>query len=195
MLRDADGGNPALQINFQNCVHCKTCDIKDPPQNITWTTPGRRRAELPNVIAPAREPTRFAQLGPPCRSMGSRAKSPGRACIADLHCTTGHPAGPALARLAAPLMGGLLLGQAGPGAQLRPSRAPISRRVQADHRSDMPRRPDYFARALQASPDNLALVQNLLVARIALGDMDEVLRSPTAFAAASRPTSSPLWCG
>jgi electron-transferring-flavoprotein dehydrogenase len=28
-----------LQINFQNCVHCKTCDIKDPSQNINWTVP------------------------------------------------------------------------------------------------------------------------------------------------------------
>jgi electron-transferring-flavoprotein dehydrogenase len=28
-----------LQINFQNCVHCKTCDIKDPTQNIVWVTP------------------------------------------------------------------------------------------------------------------------------------------------------------
>ena len=28
-----------LQINFQNCLHCKTCDIKDPLQNIQWTTP------------------------------------------------------------------------------------------------------------------------------------------------------------
>lgn len=28
-----------FQINFQNCVHCKTCDIKDPSQNINWTTP------------------------------------------------------------------------------------------------------------------------------------------------------------
>ncbi len=33
-----DGG-PALQINAQNCIHCKTCDIKDPTQNITWKTP------------------------------------------------------------------------------------------------------------------------------------------------------------
>ena len=32
-------GNERLQINFQNCVHCKTCDIKDPTQNIVWTTP------------------------------------------------------------------------------------------------------------------------------------------------------------
>ncbi len=39
ILRDADGGNPRLQINAQNCVHCKTCDIKDPTQNITWTVP------------------------------------------------------------------------------------------------------------------------------------------------------------
>ena len=28
-----------LQINAQNCVHCKTCDIKDPTQNIVWVTP------------------------------------------------------------------------------------------------------------------------------------------------------------
>lgn len=30
---------PKLQINFQNCLHCKTCDIKDPEQNIVWTAP------------------------------------------------------------------------------------------------------------------------------------------------------------
>jgi electron-transferring-flavoprotein dehydrogenase len=39
ILRDADGSNPRLQINAQNCVHCKTCDIKDPTQNIEWVTP------------------------------------------------------------------------------------------------------------------------------------------------------------
>jgi electron-transferring-flavoprotein dehydrogenase len=32
-------GAPRLQINAQNCVHCKTCDIKDPLQNIDWCTP------------------------------------------------------------------------------------------------------------------------------------------------------------
>ena len=32
-------GRPKLQINAQNCVHCKTCDIKDPTQNIVWITP------------------------------------------------------------------------------------------------------------------------------------------------------------
>jgi electron-transferring-flavoprotein dehydrogenase len=32
-------GEPRLQINAQNCVHCKTCDIKDPTQNIDWVTP------------------------------------------------------------------------------------------------------------------------------------------------------------
>jgi len=32
-------GESRLQINFANCVHCKTCDIKDPKQNIVWTTP------------------------------------------------------------------------------------------------------------------------------------------------------------
>jgi electron-transferring-flavoprotein dehydrogenase len=35
----AEEGNPRLQINAQNCVHCKTCDIKDPGQNITWIPP------------------------------------------------------------------------------------------------------------------------------------------------------------
>jgi electron-transferring-flavoprotein dehydrogenase len=39
ILREADGSNPRLQINAQNCVHCKTCDIKDPTQNINWVTP------------------------------------------------------------------------------------------------------------------------------------------------------------
>ena len=35
----ADEGAPKLQINAQNCVHCKTCDIKDPAQNINWVPP------------------------------------------------------------------------------------------------------------------------------------------------------------
>jgi len=35
----AESGGERLQINFQNCVHCKTCDIKDPTQNIVWVTP------------------------------------------------------------------------------------------------------------------------------------------------------------
>jgi electron-transferring-flavoprotein dehydrogenase len=35
----ADEGKPSLQINAQNCVHCKTCDIKDPSQNINWVPP------------------------------------------------------------------------------------------------------------------------------------------------------------
>jgi electron-transferring-flavoprotein dehydrogenase len=35
----SDGGGERLQINAQNCVHCKTCDIKDPRQNIVWVTP------------------------------------------------------------------------------------------------------------------------------------------------------------
>jgi electron-transferring-flavoprotein dehydrogenase len=39
VLRDANGKNPKLQINAQNCVHCKTCDIKDPMQNIDWCVP------------------------------------------------------------------------------------------------------------------------------------------------------------
>ncbi len=39
IVRDTDDGSPRLQINAQNCVHCKTCDIKDPTQNIHWVTP------------------------------------------------------------------------------------------------------------------------------------------------------------
>ena len=34
-----EAGKPKLQINAQNCVHCKSCDIKDPTQNIVWKTP------------------------------------------------------------------------------------------------------------------------------------------------------------
>ena len=34
-----EGGQPRLVINAQNCVHCKTCDIKDPTQNIVWCVP------------------------------------------------------------------------------------------------------------------------------------------------------------
>jgi len=40
----------AFVINFQNCVHCKTCDIKDPSQNITWVTPqGGDGPNYPNM--------------------------------------------------------------------------------------------------------------------------------------------------
>jgi len=43
-------GNPQFQINAQNCVHCKTCDIKDPSQNITWVTPeGAGGPNYPNM--------------------------------------------------------------------------------------------------------------------------------------------------
>lgn len=45
-----DGGNDRLQINAQNCVHCKTCDIKDPMQNIVWVTPeGGGGPNYPNM--------------------------------------------------------------------------------------------------------------------------------------------------
>ena len=46
---EADGGK-RLQINAQNCVHCKTCDIKDPTQNIVWVTPeGGGGPNYPNM--------------------------------------------------------------------------------------------------------------------------------------------------
>ncbi|MFK7836406.1 MAG: 4Fe-4S dicluster domain-containing protein [Sulfitobacter sp.] len=47
---EEDGKEPRFQINFQNCVHCKTCDIKDPSQNIVWTTPqGGDGPNYPNM--------------------------------------------------------------------------------------------------------------------------------------------------
>ena len=43
-------GEPAFQINAQNCVHCKTCDIKEPSQNIVWVTPeGSGGPNYPNM--------------------------------------------------------------------------------------------------------------------------------------------------
>ena len=50
ILRDEDGRNARLQINAQNCVHCKTCDIKDPTQNINWVVPqGGEGPTYPNM--------------------------------------------------------------------------------------------------------------------------------------------------
>lgn len=50
IVRDEDGSNPRLQINAQNCVHCKTCDIKDPTQNIDWVVPeGGGGPNYPNM--------------------------------------------------------------------------------------------------------------------------------------------------
>ncbi len=45
-----EGEDAKFQINFQNCVHCKTCDIKDPSQNIVWTVPqGGDGPNYPNM--------------------------------------------------------------------------------------------------------------------------------------------------
>ncbi len=45
-----EGDDATFRINFQNCVHCKTCDIKDPSQNINWTTPqGAGGPNYPNM--------------------------------------------------------------------------------------------------------------------------------------------------
>jgi len=50
IVRDESGGDPRFQINAQNCVHCKTCDVKDPEQNITWVTPeGGGGPNYPNM--------------------------------------------------------------------------------------------------------------------------------------------------
>ena len=45
-----ENDEPKLQINAQNCIHCKTCDIKDPSQNIIWVTPeGAGGPNYPNM--------------------------------------------------------------------------------------------------------------------------------------------------
>lgn len=47
---DGDAGDKRIQINAENCVHCKTCDIKDPSQNITWIAPeGGGGPNYPNM--------------------------------------------------------------------------------------------------------------------------------------------------
>ena len=47
---EEEGQDARFVINFQNCVHCKTCDIKDPSQNITWVTPqGGDGPNYPNM--------------------------------------------------------------------------------------------------------------------------------------------------
>jgi len=50
IVQAEDNSDPYLQINAQNCVHCKTCDIKDPTQNISWVTPeGGGGPNYPNM--------------------------------------------------------------------------------------------------------------------------------------------------
>jgi electron-transferring-flavoprotein dehydrogenase len=50
ILHDGEGGKPRLQINAANCLHCKTCDIKDPFRNIVWHTPeGGGGPNYPNM--------------------------------------------------------------------------------------------------------------------------------------------------
>jgi electron-transferring-flavoprotein dehydrogenase len=50
IVQAEDNSDPYLQINAQNCVHCKTCDIKDPTQNIKWVTPeGGGGPNYPNM--------------------------------------------------------------------------------------------------------------------------------------------------
>jgi electron-transferring-flavoprotein dehydrogenase len=50
IVREDNGSNPRFQINAQNCVHCKTCDIKEPEQNINWVVPeGGGGPNYPNM--------------------------------------------------------------------------------------------------------------------------------------------------
>lgn len=50
VLTDEDGSNPVFNVNSQNCIHCKTCDLKDPSKNIIWTVPeGGGGPNYPNM--------------------------------------------------------------------------------------------------------------------------------------------------
>jgi len=50
VVEDESTGDKRFQINAQNCVHCKTCDIKDPTQNIHWVAPeGTGGPNYPNM--------------------------------------------------------------------------------------------------------------------------------------------------
>ena len=50
IITDESTSESKLQINAQNCVHCKTCDIKDPSQNINWVVPeGGGGPNYPNM--------------------------------------------------------------------------------------------------------------------------------------------------
>jgi electron-transferring-flavoprotein dehydrogenase len=50
IVAEGAGAAPRLQINAQNCLHCKTCDIKDPTQNIDWVVPeGGGGPNYPNM--------------------------------------------------------------------------------------------------------------------------------------------------
>jgi len=50
VLTDDDGSNPKFNVNSQNCIHCKTCDLKDPSKNIIWTVPeGGGGPNYPNM--------------------------------------------------------------------------------------------------------------------------------------------------
>jgi electron-transferring-flavoprotein dehydrogenase len=50
IVYNSDDDSPRFQINAQNCVHCKICDIKDPEQNIAWVVPeGGGGPNYPNM--------------------------------------------------------------------------------------------------------------------------------------------------
>jgi hypothetical protein len=96
-----EGKDPRLVINAQNCVHCKTCDIKDPTQNIDWKTPeGGGGPNYPGGMLDSTKPV--SALAPrvhPCRPR-SRNYSEKRwgsgNSFPDLRCPPPNPPGPHL---------------------------------------------------------------------------------------------------
>ncbi len=56
----AEHNEPKLQINAQNCIHCKTCDIKDPSQNIRWVTPEGLAGQITRTCKPKSKPAELS---------------------------------------------------------------------------------------------------------------------------------------
>jgi hypothetical protein len=71
-ITDREAGTPRFVINAQNCLHCKTCDIKDPAENINWVAPeGGGGPNYPNIIRPPmglRDPNDTPLRMPSCQS-------------------------------------------------------------------------------------------------------------------------------
>ena len=63
IVAEDDGSNPKLQINAQNCVHCKTCDIKDPSQNINWVVPEGGGRQITQICSKRRGALRRSNSG------------------------------------------------------------------------------------------------------------------------------------